>query len=124
MPSAGARRSALEDPDAGPRAVAVEVVYAAPGRQLRIPLSVAEGMTVGEAIAMSGILSLCPDIDLGRNRFGIYGVPCRLGRRLRASQPIRIEIYRPLLRDPKELRRDRAAQRLGPAPPGRGHGTP
>ncbi len=93
------------------RSVAVEVVYASPGAQLRIPLSVPDGTTVAQAIARSGILARCPEIDLGRNQVGIYGARCDPGQRLVGDERVRIEIYRPLLRDPKELRRARAARK-------------
>lgn len=95
------------------KAVAVEVVYAAHERQYRLPLSVPAGTTVAEAIAISGILSRCPEIDFARNRVGIHGRRCSLQRCLHGSEGVRIEIYRPLLRDPTVLRQERAARNRG-----------
>jgi putative ubiquitin-RnfH superfamily antitoxin RatB of RatAB toxin-antitoxin module len=87
----------------------VEVVYATPGRQVRYVLDLEEGATVGEAIARSGALADFPEIDLTRNRIGIYGRLVTLGAGLGDGD--RVEILRPLVADPKEVRRRRAARR-------------
>ena len=86
----------------------IEVVYARPGRQVRYALELEEGATVGEAIARSGALVEFPEIDLARNRVGIYGRPVSLGARLGDGD--RVEILRPLVAEPKEARRRRAAR--------------
>jgi putative ubiquitin-RnfH superfamily antitoxin RatB of RatAB toxin-antitoxin module len=86
----------------------IEVVYALPRREVLLKLEVPPGATVADAIRLSGILQTCPDIDLDRNRFGIYGKLAEAGTILRDRD--RIEIYRPLRADPKEVRRRRAGE--------------
>lgn len=85
----------------------VEVVHARPDRQWLIPLDVPDGCTVAEAIERSDIQTLVPDIEIAERRVGIFYKPCALDTVLRAGD--RVEIYRPLLNDPKEVRRKRAA---------------
>lgn len=87
----------------------IEVVYARPGRQARYALELEEGATVGEAIARSGALAEFPEIDLVRNRVGIHGRLVPLGACVRDGD--RVEILRPLVADPKDARRRRAARR-------------
>lgn len=87
----------------------VEVVYALPLKQDVISLEVAAGTTVGEAVAASGILARHPDIDVRVNRVGIWGRPAALDTLLREGD--RVEIYRPLQVDPKEVRRRRASKK-------------
>ncbi|CAM3399811.1 MULTISPECIES: RnfH family protein [Yersinia] len=84
----------------------VEVVYALPERQYVRKVSLAEGSTVEQAIEASGLLELRTDIDLQKNKVGIYSRPVKLGDRVNDGD--RVEIYRPLIADPKELRRIRA----------------
>lgn len=86
----------------------VEVAYARPDVQVILALEVAEDSTAEFAIRQSGILERFPEIDLGQNRIGIFGKPCKLEQSLRAGD--RVEIYRPLIADPKEARRNRAAK--------------
>ncbi len=86
--------------------IAVEVAYARPDRQLIVPLEVPEGTTVAEAIELSGILKEFPEIDLKRNKVGIFGRLTKLSTVLREGD--RVEIYRPLIADPKAVRRARA----------------
>lgn len=84
----------------------VEVVYAHPEGAALAQVEVEPGMTVRGAIERSGLLRQFPEIDLSRQRVGVFG---RLGTLEDAVAPgERIEIYRPLLIDPKELRRRRA----------------
>lgn len=92
---------------AGAEPIKVEVAYARPDRQVIVPLSVPAGTTVEQAILDSGILEQFPEIDLGKNKVGIFGKLTRLGQTLREGD--RVEIYRPLIADPKEIRRQRAA---------------
>lgn len=87
----------------------VEVVYASPERQRLVSVSVPAGARVAEAIAASGVLQEFPEIDLTSNRVGIFGQLTRLDEVLRDGD--RVEIYRPLIADPKEARRMRAATR-------------
>ena len=86
----------------------VEVVYALPDEQTLFRQSVPEGATVAEAIKRCGILEKYPDIDLAANKLGIFGKLTSADSVLRDRD--RIEIYRPLLADPKEVRRMRAEQ--------------
>ena len=84
----------------------VEVVYALPHKQRLIALQVAPGTTVEQAIRQSGILDVFPEIDLSQQDVGVWYRPCKLDRVL--QQGDRVEIYRPLIADPKEVRRRRA----------------
>lgn len=84
----------------------IEVTYALPEKQFLLPVKVAEGTTIEDAIIASGILSLRDDIDLKKNKVGIYSRPAKLTDIVQEGE--RIEIYRPLIADPKELRRKRA----------------
>lgn len=86
----------------------VEVVYALPETQQLIELKVAAGTTAREAIENSGILQHFPEIDLSKHKIGIFGKAVRLDRVL--SPGDRVEIYRPLIADPKEARRRRAGK--------------
>ena len=65
-----------------------------------------EGSTVESAIRASGLLELRSDIDLAKNKVGIYSRPVKLADVLKDGD--RVEIYLPLIADPKELRRQRA----------------
>jgi len=84
----------------------IEVAYASPEQSWLIPLSVEEGSTIKQAIVSSGILEQCPEINLEINKVGIFSKIIALDTLLRAGD--RIEIYRPLILDPKEARRLRA----------------
>jgi len=86
--------------------LAVEVVYAMPLAQTIIRVELEQGATIEDALAASGIFARHPELDAGTCRLGIWG------RAVTVSQPLRdrdrIEIYRPLLADPKQVRRTRA----------------
>ena len=84
----------------------VEVVYAIPDRQVMKRLNVIKGTTAENAIVQSGILEMFPEIDLTRNRYGIFGKLIKKGAVLHHRD--RVEIYRPLIIDPKDARRSRA----------------
>jgi len=84
----------------------VEVAYATPKKQLILVVPFEEGMSAQKAIELSGILTIFPDIDLAKNAVGIFSKPCKLDTPLRVGD--RVEIYRPLIADPKEVRRQRA----------------
>lgn len=84
----------------------VELAYARPDEQILMDLSMDDGNTVEAAIRQSGILERFQEIDLECNNVGIFGKQCGLDRVLRDGD--RIEIYRPLLVDPKTARRRRA----------------
>ncbi len=84
----------------------VEVAYARPERQLIIKLMIDEGCTAEMAVRQSGMLQEFPEIDLTQNKLGIFSRAVKPDTVLRAHD--RIEIYRPLQADPKEVRRQRA----------------
>ncbi len=86
--------------------IAIEVAYALPMRQVVLKVEVSPGTTVQQAIESSGVLQQFPQIDFATAVVGIFSRPCRLGDVVKAGD--RIEIYRPLLIDPKEARRNRA----------------
>ena len=86
----------------------IEVAYALPAHQVLLALRIRAGTTVREAVEQSGILESFPDIDLGSNQVGIFGKLIKLEHPLREGD--RVEIYRPLIADPKEVRRLRAAK--------------
>jgi putative ubiquitin-RnfH superfamily antitoxin RatB of RatAB toxin-antitoxin module len=86
----------------------VEVAYALPRRQSIVEIKVDEGTTAEQAIRASGILEEFPQIDLQHDKVGIFGKPCKLTDILRHGD--RVEIYRPLIADPKEIRKQRAAK--------------
>jgi uncharacterized protein len=92
----------------GRGALQVEVVFALPGQQELVGLEVAKGATVAQAIEQSGIASTFPDHDLSRCAVGVWGQVVERDRRLRDGD--RVEIYRPLLLDPQEARRELAAK--------------
>ncbi|WP_278183262.1 RnfH family protein [Vibrio misgurnus] len=86
----------------------VEVVYALPHEQHVVKLDVEPSATVEEIIQHSGVLLKYPEIDLAVNKVGIFSRNVKLDALVRDKD--RIEIYRPLLADPKEIRRKRAEQ--------------
>jgi putative ubiquitin-RnfH superfamily antitoxin RatB of RatAB toxin-antitoxin module len=88
--------------------ISVEVVYALPEKQEVLSLKITSGAVVSEAIERSGILQDFPEIDLASFKVGIYGKLAKLDAVLRGGD--RIEIYRPLIADPKEIRKKRAAE--------------
>ncbi|MGA9666980.1 MAG: RnfH family protein [Gallionella sp.] len=86
----------------------IEVVYALPTEQILLRKAVPAGTTVAEAIQVSGVLVKHPEIDLATNKLGIFGKLTRADAVVRDKD--RIEIYRPLIADPKEVRRRRAEE--------------
>lgn len=94
-----------------PGKIVVEVAYALPQKQYLQRVTLEEGATVEQAILASGILTLRDDIDLAKNKVGIYSRPVKLQDVVQDSD--RVEIYRPLIADPKELRRQRAEKSAG-----------
>ncbi len=86
----------------------VEVAYALPDKQSLIRLEIEDGSTLKEAIEASGILESFEQIDLTKNRVGIFSKFATLDTVLREKD--RVEIYRPLVADPKKARKERAAE--------------
>lgn len=95
--------------------VQVYVCYATAQEEFLRPMKVAPGTTIGQAIEMSGVLENYPDINLATQPVGIYAKKKTLDTVLRERD--RIEIYRPLVADPKDSRRKRAARKTGAATP-------
>lgn len=89
--------------------IPVELTYALPDQQLLLAIEVEQGTTAGELIEISGILEQFPKIEIGKiNKIGIFGKLTKEATVLREKD--RVEIYRPLIADPKEVRRRRAAE--------------
>jgi putative ubiquitin-RnfH superfamily antitoxin RatB of RatAB toxin-antitoxin module len=88
--------------------IAIEVAYATPAHQMIIPLQVELSTTARQAIELSNILWHFPEIELSKTKIGIFSQLCELNTVLKAGD--RVEIYRPLLCDPKQARRDRAVK--------------
>ncbi len=91
-----------------PAALKIEVVHARPDKQVLLSLEVPEGTTVIEAIDLSGIRDAFPDLAVDPARLGIFSQKAAPTDVLREGD--RVEIYRPLIADPKESRRRRAAK--------------
>ena len=85
----------------------VEVTYALPQRQELVSVRLAEGATVRAAVEASGLLQKYPEIDIdGANKLGIFAKLAKGDAVLRDRD--RVEIYRPLIADPKAVRKKRA----------------
>lgn len=84
----------------------VEVAYAAASRQRIVPVRLPRGSSAMEAARRSGLVDEFPGLALDHSRLGVFGQPVRPDYALRPGD--RVEIYRPLELDPKELRRRRA----------------
>lgn len=90
-----------------PAGIRIEVAYAKLHEQVLLELHVQAGTTVQQAIQASGILERFPEIDLEQNKIGIFGKVTKPDTPLQEGD--RVEIYRPLIADPKEQRKKRAA---------------
>ncbi|WP_397449905.1 RnfH family protein [Pseudomonas sp. NA-150] len=90
--------------------IEVEVVYAAVDRQLLLSFAVPVGTHVRDALRVSGIAEHFPELDLAHCAVGIFGKSLNNAEVHQLLAGDRIEIYRPLLADPKEVRRLRAAK--------------
>lgn len=88
--------------------IRVEVTYALPQRQEVVPLTLPAGTNLQQAVEASGLLAKYPEIDIAKGKFGIYSKLAKLDTVLRDRD--RVEIYRPLIADPKEVRKQRAAE--------------
>ena len=88
--------------------IKVEVAYALPDQQLILELMVEPGTTLEQAVQQSGLLEKYPDIDLSKNKVGVFGKLGKKTAELKAGD--RVEVYRPLIADPKEVRRKREAE--------------
>ena len=90
----------------------VEVVLAMPGRQELITLEVTAGSTIAEVITRSGLPEMFEDFELNLSNVGIFGRKATPDQHVRDGD--RVEIYRPLIADPKEVRRQRALKQAKP----------
>ncbi len=86
----------------------VEVAYALPEKQEIVMLEVRPGTTAREAVLQSGLERHFPGLDLAGSKLGIFGKAIKDSQALRAGD--RVEIYRALIADPKEVRKRRAAE--------------
>jgi putative ubiquitin-RnfH superfamily antitoxin RatB of RatAB toxin-antitoxin module len=91
------------------RPIRVEVVYALPRRAQRVALELDAGASVRDAIRASGLIERNREIDLARDGAGVFG------RRVKLDAPLadgdRVELYRPLVADPKDARRRRVMKK-------------
>ncbi|HIO91304.1 MAG TPA: RnfH family protein [Leucothrix mucor] len=88
--------------------ITVEVVYALPKEQTLLSFEVDDGITAKDAILQSGMLEQYPELDVENMDIGIFGKMKKMTENLRDKD--RVEIYRPLIADPKEVRKRRAAE--------------
>ena len=88
--------------------IQVEIAYAKPDRQDVISVKLPEGSTIQQAIESSGLLQRNPEIDVAKAKVGIYGKLSKMDTIVRSRD--RVEIYRPLIAEPKEVRKQRAAE--------------
>ena len=88
--------------------IAVEVCYAQAEKQALVSVKLPEGATLQQALEASGLLEKHPEIDLRKNKFGVFAKLSKPDTVLRDRD--RVEIYRPLIADPKEVRKQRAAE--------------
>jgi putative ubiquitin-RnfH superfamily antitoxin RatB of RatAB toxin-antitoxin module len=88
--------------------IPVEVAYALPHKQEIVMLEVSPGITAAEVVARSGIEKKFPGLETAGAPLGIFGKAIKPDHEMRAGE--RIEIYRPLIADPKEVRKERAAK--------------
>lgn len=97
------------EPEKHGSAFEVEVAYATPERQVLLSLRVMPGCTVEEAIDKSGIREEFPGMVVDPSAVGVFSKKVAMSRVLQAGD--RVEIYRPLIADPKEARRKRAQKK-------------
>ena len=90
------------------RSVRIELVYALPAAQEVLELELPEGVTIRRALELSGLLDRHPDIGTDALAVGVYGRTASANTILKDGD--RVEIYRPLVADPKQARRRRAAR--------------
>jgi uncharacterized protein len=90
--------------------IVVEVAYALPEKQRIVPVTVPAGTSVAEAARLSGIVREFPQLDLAAAKYGVFGKAVRDAESEQVQDGDRVEIYRPLLIDPKQARANRAAK--------------
>ncbi|MCO6060127.1 RnfH family protein [Pseudomonas sp. MOB-449] len=90
--------------------IRVEVVYALAGRQELVRLDLPRGINARETVLRSGLDAKFPDLDLAGSPLGIFGKALPRPEERLLEEGDRVEIYRPLIADPKEVRKQRAAK--------------
>lgn len=88
--------------------IKVDVCYALADKQDVVTVTLPAGATVIAALEASGLLGKYPEIDVKKNKFGVWNKLSKVDNALRDRD--RVEIYRPLIADPKEVRKQRAAE--------------
>ena len=88
--------------------IKVDVCYALADKQDVVTVTLPAGATVMTALEASGLLGKYPEIDVKKNKFGVWNKLSKVDNTLRDRD--RVEIYRPLIADPKEVRKQRAAE--------------
>ena len=106
-PEAAVQPGPEDEAGAGPRTIVVEVACATAKKQVVLRVELPAGGTVAEAIERSGIRAQFPGLVVDPSAVGIFSRKAGMEQALRAGD--RVEIYRPLIADPKEVRRQRAA---------------
>jgi uncharacterized protein len=89
--------------------IEVEVAYAKPEEQVIVIVKVPQGTTLAQAVEASGLLARFPEISHADLKLGIFGVVCKPEQTVKQGD--RAEIYRALIHDPKEARRQRALKK-------------
>jgi hypothetical protein len=89
----------------------VEVAYARPDKQEIVPVQVPEGTTAIEAVKLSGITAIFPEIDADSIDMGIFGKVIKKPADHELRDGDRVELYRPLQIDPKQARLNRAKKK-------------
>lgn len=93
--------------------IEVEVAYALPDKQKIYALMIEQGTTALEAAKRSSVLDDFEGLDLDASKMGIFGQTIKAPAKHELQSGDRVEIYRPLIADPKEVRRKRAAKAAG-----------
>ena len=94
----------------GKQTITVEVVYGLPDHQVLLSFQVPPGTTAYEAVRKSDIVKHFPDINIDNVKMGIFSKIIADPKQHKLAEGDRVEIYRPLIVDPKEVRRRRAAE--------------
>ena len=89
--------------------ISVEVAYALPDKQQIIGFEVEAGTTALEAAIQSGIAQQFPELDVEKSDMGVFGKSVKPAKHI-MQEGERVEIYRPLIADPKAVRKERAAK--------------
>lgn len=89
--------------------IKVEVAYADVAKQIIYSVDVEDGCTIEQAVRLSPLLTDFPQVDLNKNKVGVFGVQKKLDQLLRDGD--RVEVYRELIIDPKQARLNRLAKK-------------